>query len=95
VDLAYSTLLKFMREQVASRKADIHGQAFSDIKAPNGLGDRRHDIFSRLVAASESEVGKPPLDDSELIGNTFLMLIAGHGDRNILLKLKTRADRWY
>ncbi|KAI0312555.1 cytochrome P450 [Amylostereum chailletii] len=39
--------------------------------------DSRHDLFSIMVQASETE-GKLAMTDEELAGNTFLMLFAGH-----------------
>jgi cytochrome P450 len=70
IDIAYSNLGVFMRSEVAARKADL--------KEHGGQAD----VFSRLVAANENEeVRGARLDDDELIGNTFLMLFAGHGKR--------------
>jgi len=60
--------LEFMQEQVVERKADVnaHGSAHAS------------DAFSMLVEASENEEAKFKMDDSELIGNVFIMLFAGH-----------------
>jgi cytochrome P450 len=71
VGAANSTLKAYMRERVAARKLDLSGRDPNDEKLPQ-------DVFSRLVAASENE-GKGALNDEELVGNTFLMLLAGHG----------------
>jgi cytochrome P450 len=51
-------------------------------------GERHRDIFSRLVAADESEsVADAKLSDREVIGNTFVMLLAGHGTSNVPQRL--------
>jgi cytochrome P450 len=57
-----------MDAEIAARKAEL--------KERDGIMGQ--DIFSRLVSANESSGG---LSDTELIGNTFLMLFAGHGTR--------------
>ncbi|KAF9256525.1 cytochrome P450 [Marasmius fiardii PR-910] len=67
---AYDQLGNFMKSQVQERREEIRGHA-------NGQWTRR-DAFSMLVQANESEHGKHKLEDSELIGNVFVMLFAGH-----------------
>lgn len=54
-------LIKFMREQVAERKADINARG-SDRPVTE-----ESNVFSMLVRASEEEEGKFKLDDSELV----------------------------
>jgi cytochrome P450 len=59
-----------MDDEIATRKEDLK----------EGSSEEKRDIFSRLVEANEEETTRSArLDDSELIGNTFLMLLAGHG----------------
>jgi cytochrome P450 len=41
-----------------------------------GDGKEHHDLFSNLLAASEGENGA--LSDSELKGNVFIFMLAGH-----------------
>ncbi|KJA20056.1 hypothetical protein HYPSUDRAFT_68834 [Hypholoma sublateritium FD-334 SS-4] len=65
---AQTELRGFMREQVAERKADIRARGSAEAS----------DAFSMLVKASEDEEGKYRLDDTELIGNVYIMLFAGH-----------------
>ncbi|KJA21395.1 hypothetical protein HYPSUDRAFT_42034 [Hypholoma sublateritium FD-334 SS-4] len=64
---ATTELLAFMQTQVAERKADIRAR-----------GSAGNDAFSMLVKASENEEVKYRMDDSEIIGNVFIMLFAGH-----------------
>jgi len=72
LDRAYSTINSFMQKQIESRKADLAG-------SEKGLGDRP-DVFSRLIQANadEYEAQKFKLTDQELIGNTFVLMFAGH-----------------
>lgn len=64
---AHETLREFMHNQIANRKMEVRSGA-----------PPRHDVFSMLVHANEEEGGKLPLDDTELIGNVFILLFAGH-----------------
>jgi hypothetical protein len=59
-----------MKESIVERKALINDSA-SDI-------DEHADVFSRLVASTATE-GSNALRDEELIGNVFVLLLAGHG----------------
>ncbi|KJA21399.1 hypothetical protein HYPSUDRAFT_42040 [Hypholoma sublateritium FD-334 SS-4] len=68
---ANKEIMEFMQKQVADRKADIRSQGCTDSAQDTNA-------FSMLVEASENEKGKFKLDDSELIGNVFIMLLAGH-----------------
>ena len=63
--------MAFMRSQVAERKAEI-------TSGYSSITERGNDIFTMLVKANEDE-GKYQLNDQELIGNVFILLIAGHG----------------
>ncbi|KAG7097881.1 hypothetical protein E1B28_005193 [Marasmius oreades] len=67
---AYDQLGQFMKNQVQVRREEIHGYVGGEYT--------RKDMFSMLVQANESEAGKNKLEDSELIGNVFVMLFAGH-----------------
>ncbi|KAK7034559.1 hypothetical protein VNI00_012406 [Paramarasmius palmivorus] len=77
---AHVELSVFMKEQIELRKATIssvpsqagHESDQSDAAVKNNL-------LNLLVQASEDEEGKYKLDDEELIGNVFLLLLAGHG----------------
>ncbi|KJA21381.1 hypothetical protein HYPSUDRAFT_77809 [Hypholoma sublateritium FD-334 SS-4] len=66
-------LMGFMRAQVIERKGDITARGTGASSAAQGTN-----VFSMLVQASEDEESKFKLDDSELIGNVFIMLFAGH-----------------
>ncbi|KAI0262875.1 cytochrome P450 [Gloeopeniophorella convolvens] len=61
-------LAEYMAKQISERKAELAGT--------NGL-DSRKDVFSLLVKASEED-GKLKMDDTELVGNVFGILFAGH-----------------
>ncbi|KAF9482311.1 cytochrome P450 [Pholiota conissans] len=65
---AQNELTGFMKAQVQERKAEL--SSGSDVP--------RTDAFSLLVKANEDEGGKFKLDDEELIGNVYIMLLAGH-----------------
>ncbi|KAI0262510.1 cytochrome P450 [Gloeopeniophorella convolvens] len=66
-------LQEYMGRMIAERKAEINGG--EAVK-----GKERRDVFSLLVRANEEEGkdGKRKLEDSELFGNVFAMLFAGH-----------------
>ena len=66
-----------MRAQVKMRSAETNHQTWIE----EGRGVAQNDVFSRIVQASRQEV-KVPLTEREVIGNTFLMLFAGHGERS-------------
>lgn len=51
--------------------------------------DERFDLFSNLLAASELE-DEQKLTDSELIGNIFMFLIAGHEVRRLITSGMTK-----
>ncbi|KAG7097880.1 hypothetical protein E1B28_005192 [Marasmius oreades] len=67
---AYDQLGQFMKNQVQVRREEIRGYASGEYT--------RKDVFSMLVQANECEAGKNKLEDSDLIGNVFVMLFAGH-----------------
>ncbi|TFK59164.1 cytochrome P450 [Pluteus cervinus] len=64
---AYAMLMQFMREQIAERRQLVRGGT-----------PLRKDIFTTMVQANEDEEARFKLDDDELIGNIFVMLLAGH-----------------
>lgn len=39
----------------------------------------KNDLFSLILGANGAE-GKSTLSDQEVVGNTFVMLLAGHGE---------------
>ncbi|KAK7044658.1 cytochrome P450 [Favolaschia claudopus] len=67
--MARDRLISFMREQIAERKAQV---------AMGNAGGMRSDAFTMLVKANQDESSKYQLDDEELIGNIFVLLLAGH-----------------
>ncbi|KAJ6488028.1 cytochrome P450 [Mycena sanguinolenta] len=64
--LARDRLRSFMQDQVTERKGLV------------AAGDKRADVFTIMVRANGDESSKYQLDDSELIGNVFIMLFGGH-----------------
>jgi len=73
INEAQEQLMGFMRSQIAEHKAEI-ALGSSSIK------EGRNDVFTMLVRANEDEGGKFQLDDQELIGNVYILLLAGHGE---------------
>ncbi|KAH9923589.1 cytochrome P450 [Fomitopsis serialis] len=70
VDDAYRKLGALMRSFVTSKKEEL-------ASTTEDMEPLRSDLLTRLVSASEAE-GKNGLDDSEVIGNVFSFLFAGH-----------------
>ncbi|KAJ6488022.1 cytochrome P450 [Mycena sanguinolenta] len=64
--LARERLRVFMQDQVTERKGLV------------AAGDKRADAFTIMVKSNQDESSKYQLDDSELIGNVFIMMFAGH-----------------
>ncbi|KAI0960322.1 hypothetical protein AcW1_004865 [Taiwanofungus camphoratus] len=65
-NVAYQELERYMEEMIQARKG-------AEKK------EERYDLFSSLLDANEDELdGKTKLSDSELMGNIFIFLIAGH-----------------
>lgn len=59
-----------LQEKISSRRSIVPG---------NESGKREaRDLFTRLLQANTTDAGLP-LDDHELMGNTFAFLFAGHG----------------
>jgi len=67
------TLRKFMYAKVADRKAEMKSDTSSGVSEENGK-----DFFSLLIKANEDEGEKLKLTDREVVGNVFIMLLAGH-----------------
>ncbi|KDQ08643.1 hypothetical protein BOTBODRAFT_37796 [Botryobasidium botryosum FD-172 SS1] len=72
VDAAFSTLFSFMRSQIALRREKIMSDESYEEDSP-----RSDSIFNTIIRAN-LDGGKSTLDDNEVIGNTFIMLFAGH-----------------
>jgi cytochrome P450 len=65
IELAFNELKQYMVEMVADRRnAETKGE--------------HHDLFSGLLDASDNLDGAAAITEEELIGNTFVFLIAGH-----------------
>ena len=46
-------------------------------KIARAAGDSRHDLFSKLIDASESDMTGKKLTDREVLSNIFVFLFAG------------------
>jgi len=64
---AHETLDTFIHAQVADHKMEVRSGA-----------SPRNDVLSMLVRANKEDGGKLSLNDTELIGNVFMLLFAGH-----------------
>ncbi|KIM45804.1 hypothetical protein M413DRAFT_440842 [Hebeloma cylindrosporum] len=69
IDQTWRSFAKFMRKSVQSRYEELAGNP--------QLLDTSDDVFTRLVSAIDGE-GKNKLDMDEVIGNTFVLMFAGH-----------------
>ncbi|ESK89419.1 cytochrome p450 [Moniliophthora roreri MCA 2997] len=66
VRLAFEEIEQYMLEMIASRRN-------ADKK------EERYDLFSSLLDANDDTTsGEPPLSESDLMGNIFIFLLAGH-----------------
>ncbi|KDQ08641.1 hypothetical protein BOTBODRAFT_179710 [Botryobasidium botryosum FD-172 SS1] len=72
VDTAFSTIHRFMRAQIALRREKIVSE---DVTSEDTQG--QDTIFNNIVKANV-DGGKFAFDEEEVIGNTFIMLFAGH-----------------
>ncbi|KAF8200949.1 cytochrome P450 [Pholiota molesta] len=63
-DRAYDELRRYMTEMIRER------QASEKIE--------RHDLFSQLLEANDNNLDATTLTESELIGNIYIFLVAGH-----------------
>ncbi|KAL7277610.1 hypothetical protein ACG7TL_008537 [Trametes sanguinea] len=69
IETAANKMTEFMRDMISLRRQEL---ASSD-------GSERRDILTLMIKSSnEEEESKFKMDDSELLGNTFLLLFAGH-----------------
>ncbi|KAF5314662.1 hypothetical protein D9611_007187 [Ephemerocybe angulata] len=66
IEAAVDTMMTFMKEQIARRRDSVKSN------------DAASDAFTLMIKANEAEGNKYALDDSELIGNVFILLFAGH-----------------
>ncbi|KAG7095482.1 hypothetical protein E1B28_006221 [Marasmius oreades] len=74
---AYRQLNDFMQDQINLRKGFINGQIAPEVEGSDE-GVDKNNLLNLLIQASEDEEGKYQLKDEELIGNVFLLLLAGH-----------------
>ncbi|RDB24803.1 hypothetical protein Hypma_007792 [Hypsizygus marmoreus] len=65
VRLAFNELEQYMSEMIKERQSSVKKEA-------------RYDLFSSLLDANDMDVGEAKLSVSELIGNIFIFLVAGH-----------------
>ncbi|EIN04147.1 cytochrome P450 [Punctularia strigosozonata HHB-11173 SS5] len=73
IKVAYADLRQYLTAEISSKRADVQKR-----KAVGGMTESTdRNVFGRLVAASEAE-GSAGLDESELMGNLFIFLFAGH-----------------
>ncbi|KDQ08640.1 hypothetical protein BOTBODRAFT_563009 [Botryobasidium botryosum FD-172 SS1] len=72
VDTAFSTIYGFMRAQIGLRREKIVSE---DVASEDTQG--KNTIFNNIVKANV-DGGKFAFDEEEVIGNTFVMLFAGH-----------------
>ncbi|KDQ10750.1 hypothetical protein BOTBODRAFT_115251 [Botryobasidium botryosum FD-172 SS1] len=72
VDTASRTIFSFMRSQISLRREKI---ANEDVAGETSQG--KHTIFNNIIRAS-TDSGKFAFGEDEVIGNTFIMLFAGH-----------------
>ncbi|KAF9465378.1 cytochrome P450 [Collybia nuda] len=64
VRLAFDELHKYMTDMIRDRQTSEK--------------EERHDLFSSLLKANDEDSGGAKLTESELIGNIYMFLIAGH-----------------
>ncbi|CAK5261847.1 unnamed protein product [Mycena citricolor] len=67
VRTAHDIFLQFMRFQIDARKEMVRESEVNE-----------KDAFTMLIQANEDEAGKNQLDESELIGNIYILMFAGH-----------------
>ncbi|KAJ7210978.1 cytochrome P450 [Mycena rebaudengoi] len=66
IEAAHTYLTDYMQQLVVARKNELSGEF-----------EERKDLFRLMIRAREGE-GTLRMSDGELIGNTFVMLLAGH-----------------
>ncbi|KAJ3558669.1 hypothetical protein NM688_g784 [Phlebia brevispora] len=74
IEQAFVTLDSYMANLIQSKRESIKLEQENSGALPRQTSN---DIFTHMIRASEGE-GKLALKDSELAGNTFLMLFGGH-----------------
>ena len=64
-------------------------------KVARAAGASRHDLFSRLIDASESDMNGKNLTNKEVLSNVFIFLFAGkqHWYHFSYIKLVTRSPQ--
>ncbi|KAK0220432.1 cytochrome P450 [Armillaria fumosa] len=67
-------LSKFLKEQDIRRRAAILGD-----EVDTQRGSKSDTVFDLLIKAGDNEEEKYSVNNEELIGNAFIMLLAGHG----------------
>ncbi|TFK45542.1 cytochrome P450 [Heliocybe sulcata] len=70
IDKAYTILTEFIKQLIATKKEELlmHGV---------DIARDRKDLFTKLVAANDSENEKTRLNDDEIMGNVFTFMFAG------------------
>ncbi|KAL0565153.1 hypothetical protein V5O48_016877 [Marasmius crinis-equi] len=81
----------FMQEQIRIRKSEEKEEEREEEGGGGEGGVGKNNVLTLLVQASEDEEGKYQLEDEELIGNVFLLLLAGHG-LTIVVHTETTAN---
>ncbi|KAG8833850.1 hypothetical protein FRC17_009967 [Serendipita sp. 399] len=72
----YDSLKTYIQKEAATRRAKIREAI--ELGEVDREAAVQFDVFSRLALASEMGDRKSALSDQELIGNTFILLFAGH-----------------
>ncbi|KAI0261580.1 cytochrome P450 [Gloeopeniophorella convolvens] len=70
IPVSIKVLQDYLTNMIAERRADLSADDVAQSK-------EKKDVFSLLIRANEED-GKLNLSDSELVGNVFAMLFAGH-----------------
>ncbi|KDQ08657.1 hypothetical protein BOTBODRAFT_118419 [Botryobasidium botryosum FD-172 SS1] len=82
VDMAFTTLDAFMKAQISARKDTIRGDT-KNLHTPNRIPlntPEKNDLFNLILNANaNAKDGRATLTDQEVVGNTFVMLLGGHG----------------
>lgn len=76
-----------MKSQITLRREQIRSE--DQKHGDDGLGSNT--IFDNIIRAGEDD-GKFAFDESEVKGNTFAMLFAGHGTRSNLYSARRMSD---
>lgn len=77
VDHAYKSLDALFHSMISKRAGEMQrGKEMNE-----DIDDKINDVFGKLVQAQVSEGTKLSLQDQEIIGNCFILMLAGHGER--------------